>query len=216
MIDESHLRSLDFAQLPRVESMDIFKRLDVEIESKLQKLGFFHELKERANSALMFFFQVDAKDEGWRNDARLRAGLNEFYSIEAASVRDLRTTGRRHQTPLIRESTNPLVHLLYILRHAGVHTAPPKSGIKAVDVISDFGGVRHEYSYDAAVLQPLTLADLSKVHEVNEYYKQCDLVALIDWTLREQEVFGISEIFRLGLSAYIEEILATVEAHGSN
>jgi hypothetical protein len=174
----------------------------------LTERSYFHEVTERTQAALMFFFQTKGDDARVRNNARLRAGLNEFYSIEDAAVRDLRTAGIESKPPRLRESANPLVHLLYILRHVGVHSAPLKSEVARIDVVSEVGGVRHDHSYEAVILDPLTVKDLMRSREVADHYRQADLEALIDWAREAQRVFGISEVFRRGLSAYVQEILS--------
>src|SRR5260221_5993690 len=71
-------RELDFETLPVIESMDIFTRFPSRIEEKFKSLAFLTEAYERGRSALMFVFQTKEDDDSWRNDARLRAALNEI------------------------------------------------------------------------------------------------------------------------------------------
>jgi hypothetical protein len=207
------LRDLDFDRLPVIESMDIFIRLDRATEAMLAERTYFQEVVERAQAALMFFFQTKDNDSRVRNDARLRAGLNEFYSIEDAAVRDLRAAGIRSKPPRLCESANPLVHLLYMLRHAGVHSAPIASEVATVNVVSEVGGVRHDYSYEAAILESLTVEHLMRSREVAEHYRPSDLEALLDWAKEAQRVFGIAEVFRRGLNSYVQEILRATAPH---
>ncbi len=105
-----------------MDGMDMFIRLDQGTEEKFAELGYMVETYERAEAALMFFFQTSEKDVRWRNDARLRAGLNEFYSLEAAVLRDVRTAKVAVVPPRLCESSNPLIHLMYLLRHVKTST----------------------------------------------------------------------------------------------
>ena len=143
-----------------------------------------------------------------RNNARLRAGLNEFYSIEAAVVRDLRAARMTATPPRLRESQNPLVHLMYILRHIGVHSKPIPTGVSPITVISDYDGKQFEHSYGAVVLESLAINDLLRSSEVKDFYLPEDLVSMVDWIMSAQETFGVGEVFRKGVSGYCQEIQA--------
>jgi hypothetical protein len=100
-----------------------------------------------------------------------------------------------------------------MLRHVGVHSAPIASEVATVDVVSEVGGVRHDYSYEAVVLDPLTVEHLMRSREVAEYYRYSDLKALTDWAKDAQRVFGIAEVFRRGLDSYVQEILRATAPH---
>jgi hypothetical protein len=191
--------------------MDIFIRLDRSIEKKFENLGLLSETHERAQSALMFFFQTKEDQERWRNDARLRAGLNEFYSIEDAAQRDFRRAGKSSKPPRIAESKSPLVHLMYVLRHVNVHTGPTATRVQPIAVISEFGGTPHELSYGAVMIDNITVGDLERVGEVRKYYTNEDLDLVLKWLLEKQQVFGVSEVLRAGLNAYCCEIIGSLE-----
>src|SRR5437016_12866306 len=98
------LRALDFSLLPAIDGMDMFIRLDRATETRFAELAYLRETYERAEASLMFFFQTTEKEVKWRNDARLRAGLNEFYSLEAAVVRDLRSAQVKVTPPRLSQS----------------------------------------------------------------------------------------------------------------
>src|SRR5438105_8465180 len=108
----------------------------------------------------MFLFRTTEEEVKWRNDARLRAGLNEFYSLEAAVVRDLRSAQVKVTPPRLSQSRNPLIHLMYILRHVGVHSKPVPTGVAPITVISEYDGKRLEHSYGAVVLESLVIDNL--------------------------------------------------------
>jgi hypothetical protein len=202
------LRALNFALLPAIDSLDMFIRLDTAAEKRFADLTYLGETYDRARASLMFFSQTSESEATWRNDAHLRAGLNEFYSLEAAVVRDLRSARIKVAVPSLSQSCNPLVHLMYILRHVGVHSQPVATGVTPVEVWSEFGGKRHEHSYGAVVLKSLTINDLLRSHEVKSYYTTDDLKTMIEWFVATQQTFGVSEVFRKGVSCYCHEVLS--------
>ncbi len=77
-----------------------------------------------------------------------------------------------------------------------------------ITVISELGGNRHEYSYGAVVLESLVIEDLTRCHEANTLYRTCDLSAMVDWVTNVQQVFGVGEMFRRGVSAYCQEVIS--------
>ena len=201
-------RALDFALLPSIDGMDMFIRLDRATEARFAELTYLRETYERAQSSLMFFFQTNERAEQWRNDARLRAGLNEFYSLEAAAVRDLRSAQIQITSPRLSQSSNPLVHLMYILRHVGVHSKPIPTGVTPITVVSEHEAKTIEHSYGAVVLESLSVQDLLRSSEVKSYYRVEDLEATVEWVMTAQRTFGIGEVFRNGTSSYCQELLA--------
>ena len=200
-------RILEFDNLPSIDRHDIFIRLDRSIDQRFKELAFLTETYERAQSALMFFFQTQAEDATWRNDARLRAGLNEFYSMEDAARRDFRYAKVGITPSDIKDSRSPLVHLMYVLRHVNVHTRPVPTRIQSVTVISQLGETEHEYSYGAVMIDAVSIDDLYRCREVKDFYDTSDLQTALDWMLNEQQVFGVAEIFRAGIHIYSNELL---------
>lgn len=205
------LRKLDLSLLPSMGvGMDIFIRLDQSVDEAFKRADYLAETYERVQAALMFFFQTDGERESWRNDAHLRAGLNEFYSLGGAIERDLRRAKMVAVVPQLHDSKNPLVQLMYLLRHVGVHTAPFASGVSQVDVISDVGGEAHPYSFRAVILAPLRTEDLHRSAEAKRHYDRTSLAAALDWLMEAQSVFGVPEVFRRGLNAHCEDILSVL------
>lgn len=204
-------RKLDFECLPLIDKMDIFTRLDRSVEKRFEELTFLTETHERAQSALMFFSQTNENDVRWRNDARLRAGLNEFYSIEDAARRDFRLAEKCLEPPRIAESQNPLVHLMYVLRHINVHSRPTVTRVQPINVASNFGGTTHELTYGAIMLDNVTIADLQRSREVRDYYNNKDIEQSLNWLREKQQTFGVDEVFRAGMNAYCSEILRSLK-----
>src|SRR5690606_42123433 len=107
-------RTLDFSLLPDVGTMDIIIRFDWDVHAAFPLRTDLPEPTERAKSALMFFCRTgrDDDEEEWRSSAFLRAGLNEFYSMEDAVKWDWSNYRKPRHPPLIRNSMNPLVHVM--------------------------------------------------------------------------------------------------------
>lgn len=203
-------RALIFELLPVIEHMDIFIRLDIGIENSLEiEKGRLAEVYERVQSALMFFCQVKTESESdlWRNAAHLRAGLNEFYSIEDAARRDFKLACLGKGSAKICDSKNPLLHLMYLLRNVNVHAELSNTDIHHSSVVSNVGGDNHEIKLKALVLRRRTIDQLLRSEKAKKCYNHAELERAAEWLDRVQHIFGIGEVFRKGLSLYCGEIL---------
>lgn len=90
-------RTLDFSLLPEIDGMDIFIRLDGDLEDKLKSTPSLRETYERSKASLMFVCGANKEYDLWKNSAYLRAGLNEFYSIEDAARRDFKKSNNANK-----------------------------------------------------------------------------------------------------------------------
>ena len=80
--------NLNFALLPDISRMGILIRLEEDVHDFIANEEKLSEVFERAESALMFFSKANKESENWRSSAFLRAGLNEYYSLEDAAKRN--------------------------------------------------------------------------------------------------------------------------------
>ena len=206
-------RTLDFDSLPELNGMDIFIRLDTDLDAKLKEDGTFQEVYERSQSALMFICGTNAEDEAWRNAARLRAGLNEFYSLEDAAKRDCKRNCIKEKPVKIHDSKNPLVHLMYLLRHVNVHAQVSNTRVHQTSVISTLGGDAHKIDLGALILDAPTIDQVQRCNEARDFYNSADLARATKWIDEVQYVFGIGEVFRRGVSAYCREILLSIGSY---
>ncbi|MBV5329976.1 MAG: hypothetical protein JZU65_20515 [Chlorobium sp.] len=204
------IRTLDFTTLPELDEMDIFIRLDGEIEEELKGSDIFQEVYERSQAALMFVCQANKEYKPWRNAAYLRAGLNEFYSIEDAARRDCKTNGLQ-KPAMISASNNPLVHLMYLLRHVNVHAQISNTRIYDTSVISNFGESPEKIQWKAVILDRPTLEQVQCCNEAKKYYDPSELERATKWIDENQYIFGIGEVFRKGVSVYCRELLLSIE-----
>lgn len=207
----SKFRSLDFALLPIIEYAGIIVRLDNDVEERLRSDENFREFYDRARSALMFFFTPKEDSDTWRNDAMLRAGLNELYGMEDAARRGFKLAGRLVKPPTLAGSSNPLIHLMFMLRHLNVHTEPTPSRIGEVSVIFRSKTNPQEMSYGSVMLDEMTTSDIRRSNEIRNRYRVTDIERIVLWLMESQQIFGIAEVFQRGLHAYCREVLGCME-----
>ncbi|EIM65324.1 hypothetical protein [Desulfobacter postgatei] len=204
----SKKRKLDFSLLPQIDGMDIFIRLDGNLEDKFKNSSVFKETYERSQASIMFVCNANKEYENWRNSAYLRAGLNEFYSIEDAARRDFRKSNIGFKPPKISDSKNPLVHAMYMLRHVNVHADISKTDIHDTTVVSTLGEQPRNIDWKSVILAKPILSQLS-LQEAAKFYENSDLKQITEWIEENQNIFGIGELFRRGLSAYCNELYLT-------
>jgi hypothetical protein len=122
--------ALDFTLLPDVDRMSIFNLLDLSIEEEMRSIGILKETLNRARAAAFFLAASGPSsratsfggDGHWVNEALLRAGLAEFSSIDGTLARDLRSANDPREPLKIKDSRNPLIHLLELLRNTNIHS----------------------------------------------------------------------------------------------
>lgn len=203
------MNHMDFNLLPPIDGMDIFVRLNPTIESRFDQIVTLNETFDRARAAVLFFCEMEGTHPRWQSEAHLRAGLNEFYSIQDAAKRDFRQVQRKVKPPQIRDSNNPLLRLMLILRNINVHTRPNRNRTEPITVESRLGEP-HEVTYAGVLIDSLTTADLMAQRDVRKNYQASDVRQIVDWVMDKQGVFGIGEVFRAGVNSYCKEILDAV------
>ena len=199
-------RTLDFSLLRAPESMDIMIRLPGDIDTGLSSRPTLRELYDRARSSLDFLVK-GGDGEAWRIESHLRAGLNEFYSLEDGANRAYRSRLRGASAPKIVESKHPLVHAMYALRHVNVHVKPTATERQQVPVVYQDPDNPHEFSMGATMLADETLTDVLSTKEAKEYYVPGDLHRVVSWLLDSQKTFGVGQVLRIGLEQYVREVL---------
>jgi hypothetical protein len=124
--------------------------------------------------------------------------------MQDSAMRAFRRMNKGQPTPKLSESRNPLIHLMYALRHINVHTIPLPSTVGEVTII--FQPTSEEIPYDAVMLTDVTIQDLLRSGEIRDFYEKRDLERSCEWLMEAQRVFGIAEVFSLGVRAYCMEI----------
>lgn len=190
---------MDFALLP---DDDFFaaRLLLASINKPLEcRLTSLPSVLERVRGAVMFSESASRAGDDWPAAAYLRAGLADLVSIEEVQKLDRPTS-----PPLkIRNCTNPLVHLLALVRHLNIHV---KSVVAiAREVSANFGG--HEFDLKVCVISNLTVSDFQDVWNV-QYYSSAELQRMIDWFQAAQLHWGAGYLLRIGAESFAAEVAA--------
>ena len=205
------IRYLNLSLLEEVKTASIFSKLTKDLDLILQELPHMAEFYQRAQSAIMFFTSLESVKVSWKNEAHIRAGLNEFYSLEDAARRAFRNSSALLNSPSISESSNPLVHIMYSLRHINVHVRPSITQIENITFTYSAFGNSEEFTHGAVMLADDVIRDLLENKEVKKHYCLTEITASLDWLFEKQQVFGVGEIFRIGLETYVREVIACLE-----
>jgi len=203
-------RELDLNLLPDVSTLDAIRRFEPDVRAVLNHDSDFPELNDRADSSLYLLSRVDSDTRSRYNSAYFRAGLNDFYSLEDAARRDCRKIGLKLEPPLIRESPNPLVHMMYLLRHVNVHATLSETTAHETTVISRMGGVEKEHDWQSVVLSKPTFEQVLLCREARKYYDPVELEKATEWLDSEQLTFGVGLLLMRGVSAYCREVLTAI------
>lgn len=201
-------RVLSFSLLPEITSASIFARLSRALDEELLARPYLQEFHERAQSAIMFFFQMAPESESWRNEARVRAGLNELYSLEDAARRGFRNSRQASPPPTLAGSAHPLVHVMYSLRHINVHVKPSPTLTEDVTVIFRGPEKEEDMTYPSVMLDNEAKQHVLENGEVRKFYDHHEMERAMDWLFESQRVFGLAEVFRIGAEAYCREVVA--------
>ena len=204
-------RPLNFSLLNEIQSASILIRLSRDIDEKLGNLSYMEEFHHRAQAALMFFLKTDADLDSWRNEAYLRAGLNELYSLVDAGRRAFRKSGQKARPPLLSESLHPLVHMMYSLRHINVHVKPSATSVAEIHARMNDTNDDREFTWNAVMLTDATESDLLGNGEVKKHYRAEDIQKAMAWVFKNQSAFGIGQVFRIGTEVYCREVLAALQ-----
>ena len=189
---------LDFGLLPQIVRHRVFMNLPVSIDGPLSKLKL-PETLDRLRAANRFLAEVSATEKDWINRGYLRAGLNEFRSVDEALRWDL---GHR-SGHIPTKSRNPLVHLLYRLRRLTVYVANAPTKERQVTATLRMGDATHQ-----ADIKILLIPDIeSYVRQENlDAYRSEDITQLCKWFEDNQQVYGAPQVLETGVSLYCLEL----------
>ena len=69
----------------------------------------------------MLFCNAHGHEDAWRDEAYIRSGLNEFYSMSDALAREHKAARLAGKASRLQDSRSPLIHLMLLMRHLNVH-----------------------------------------------------------------------------------------------
>jgi hypothetical protein len=187
---------LEFNRLPGNEA---FQRRSILIgpsDELRSRLASMPQTLERVESAIMFAGQSSKQSELWRVAAFLRAALAEYCSVEEVQKIDQPNKGPCFA---VRTSTNPLLHVLKLMRHLNIH-------VKSVEVRPHTVGVALEgvdFGLKTFIVSNLSVEDLASLRD-GRHYRRSDLGRCVDWFEARQTEWGAGDLICMGTT-----ILAT-------
>lgn len=197
---------LDFESLPEVVSTSILDGLDRDLERDMQGLGFMVETLDRARGAVALFDGASAQRERWRDEAHIRGGLAEFKSIDDSLVRDLRQAGDGRPAHKLRQSRNPLVHLMSLMRDVNIHASRSRTDTAETTVIPTFGEPRR-HTYKVPLIINLSIQQLLSKREASRLYSEPDLRRVVKWFEDNQRKFGAPDLLARGVGCFCQELI---------
>lgn len=191
--------TLDFSLLPDDAS---FERRPVLIgppEPLKARLASLPQALERLESSVWLAAQSSKQSEPWRAAALLRASLADFCAIE--EMQKLDRPGEAHFK--IRDSQNPLLHLLELLRHLNIHVKTVEASAHAISVTlkdqtSDMG---------VYVISNLDAADLATLKN-GKHYARADIERAVSWFKTRQTEWGAGDLLSMGAQQLAADICA--------
>lgn len=195
-------------------NLDEFPKMDngyLVVPKPSHSISGHQELYERFCCAIYMAANINGKaglhmisNEGAAK-AYLRAALAEFFSIEdILRVQFASDT----ESYMVKNSSNPLFHLMKLLRNYNVHLAATSLEKKEVVVALPTEPGR-SYAVSVAMIDNLEVEELKKVRD-SKYYSDSDLKKMINNFNREQKKFGVGDLIIKGLimySAYVGQFL---------
>lgn len=200
---------LDYGLLPEPESTPTFTSLPEELEAAMQRLP---RTLRRMEAALSSAREIDSSREGGaraqrRAESAFRSALTEYIAIEDTFKRE-----RPAGTPPFRllDTTNPLPHILRLLRHLQTHhTASELSGVTISLWLKNVPGAEPQ-DVPVRVISDLTETQLLDLDAFKEgYYTRAQAREMVNWIKARQEVFGIRDIIYRGVEEAAERIVST-------
>lgn len=204
--------NLDLNLLGTIDSSDIVIRLSQEVNERLRDDPSLKELYDRARAAIHFFLQRNDGGDTWLAEAKIRAGLNEVYSMEDAARRAFRLFTKVSKPPKLSDSPHPLVHMMYCLRHINVHVKPMLTERRDVSVRFADAEIPQDFTYGAVMLTDDVLNDVLDYRDVKKFYSGSEMRDALVWLLENQKTFGVGQVFKVGVERYCNEIIAALDA----
>lgn len=203
------MNSLDFTMLPTLEKGSAVYRLPPELD---RKLSAFPATYDRARGALSFSVKINHEprcDDGADMKAReslIRAALGEYVSMEEAIKWDRPDS----QTPRIRDSRNPLLHMMKELRNLQFHEITSPLRARPEKII--YAGT--EFDVDLYCVEDLKEEDFDRLNNA-KFYSPDDKTRMIQWFNENQAKWGVSELILRAVTIFARDIVRTVLSEGN-
>lgn len=205
--------SINIYDFPTIDYGHVFVSLDEKVENKLPT---FPQTYSRAECAMRFcwfisggedtLFHADLDRRNRLREGFLRAALAEFVAMEETLVRDLDSININKPAIKIKNSSNPLLHILRELRNLEIHlTSSTLSAEQRNFMWKPFGEERN-ITTNIWYIDNLHLSDFLQLRNAKNY-DSVELEACVNHFLVEQKNWGICEMILRGINLYSEEII---------
>ena len=200
-------KAFDWNTLPKIEYMGILIKFDRDIEEFFKFDMDLVEVKKRAMASRMFFAQAVKITDPLIIGAYIRAGLNEFVSMEGAARIDWKKLFNHQKPPFLKDSENPLVYVMYWLRNINVHARCIKTrSDQAIVTWNDPKDLR-DFEINIDVLDLDFKEQLLNSRDVKKFFEIDDLQRICRWIEDKQTIFGVGHLFSKGLNFYCRELI---------
>ena len=144
---------------------------------------------ERVEGAVWLAAQSSKQSDPRHAAALLRASLADYCSIE--EMQKLDRPGKASFA--IRDSRNPLLHLLELLRHLSIHIKTVETSVRAINIsIGKF-----ESDINVNVISNLDADDLANLRN-GKHYSRADIERCVAWFKQRQTDWGAGDLISLG------------------
>ncbi|MDB5391934.1 MAG: hypothetical protein JWM11_7580 [Planctomycetaceae bacterium] len=193
---------LNFDLLPTLKLGSMFAVLPAEVDSKLcaYKATYDRAMGALTFSALLCNVPIKVDESGTKlREAYLRAALGEFVSMEETIQLD--DSNGMH--PKIRDSQNPLLHMMKQLRNMQFHLS--NSALTSHQQNVEWGS--QNSAMDLWYVEEIDLTDFNKLHGAANF-SDSDKSKMIGWFNSNQKLWGINELILQSVTLYAKELLA--------
>lgn len=198
---------LDFTLLPVIDYESYLLGLRREIEDRMERIGFLSETLNRARGAAMLFHKTNGELENWRNEAFIIGGLCNFVSMEEALTRDLKKSPGPLSMVTIKDSKNPLLHLMDLLRDVNIHATSFTLSPQSITLINQ-APEPLKFTKSVVLIADLNVQQLHRKQEAQRQYDQQDLGRIVNWFNEKQEIYGASHLLVKGVGVFCSEIIS--------
>jgi hypothetical protein len=172
----------------------------------------FNQVLDRVEGSLKFLYLFSQEKDSVIKRAFLRATLAEFVSIEEILPNDLQNNNIKTCPFKIKDSQNPLFHILKQLRNYNIHLG--NSGLNLSDKVRVFidsaeflkNGEVLEWDATFTIIDNFNLSEFNKLKDA-KHFEDNDKISMINWFNQNQNIWGVSHVLHLALQIYCDEII---------
>lgn len=194
--------NLNFSEFPEIQEANWL------IPAPCDNLKALPEIYARFCSAIYMTTHIGGASDKYmitdseKSAAYLRAALHEFSSIE--DIIKINFSDIDEKKYRICKSSNPLFHIMKLLRNYNVHVSMNKVAAKNMQVIS-LHDTDEIFDITVKYINNLSLSELEKTRDSQRYSKS-DLKKMINYFNNQQHEFGVCELIKQGILLYSKQI----------